>query len=181
MQVIHRKWVQCYISAAIWPFQNYNSQVCCMRLQSTVHIITSSPIVSVECYSLDPSEEVCCIDVVCSNWASCRYWTSIKINIPSLVQVRVSGSHSEVQHTRTTVSWPWMILVKVVSMSFYGCSFWCMLHFCIPQVNKNRSCGENLGRRLHTTLNNVALSLTTERTSWTKSRSPCQTCADFGN
>ena len=42
-----RSFTESESSAAILPLQNYNSQVCCMRLQSTVHIITSSPIVSV--------------------------------------------------------------------------------------------------------------------------------------
>ena len=32
---------------------------------------------------------------------------------PSQVRV-MSGSHSKVQHTKTTVSWPWRILVKVL-------------------------------------------------------------------
>ena len=37
--------------------------------------------------------------------------TWILILLSSQVQV-ISGSHSEIQHTRTTVVWPWKTLVK---------------------------------------------------------------------
>ena len=36
-------------------------------------------------------------------------------SLPSQVQV-MSGSHSEVQHTRTTVMLPWRTLVKVMML-----------------------------------------------------------------
>ena len=46
---------------------------------------------------------------------STKYQTLSDCGISSsLVQVRVSGPHSEVQHTRTTVSWTWRTLVKVM-------------------------------------------------------------------
>ena len=55
------------------------------------------------------------------NWFLGRAWVDEAsviskigtVSLPSQVQV-MSGSHSEVQHTKTTVSWSWRTLVKVM-------------------------------------------------------------------